>query len=164
MRTLTLFFVLSFVFFSCKKSDAPFVSTGNYSGLLDSITTYVGDSSITNPTLSHGVIKFSYDNLKRVDKIQIGINNYFFFYDGVSSDPSILIDSSVNPNQPNYATVIKHQISYNASGKKVKDTISAYYQRNLTDNSIFPFVPTIKVYKFDHQSTYIAIYFHSIIC
>lgn len=45
-----------------QKKWSPFNSTGNYSGLLDSITIYIADSGNVNQQGLASVINFSYDN------------------------------------------------------------------------------------------------------
>lgn len=154
MRTFFLLAVSSIIFYSCIKKNENFESTGNYSGLLDSISISSGDSGVINISTALRM-KFSYDAKQRINKIASWDGNYHLFtYTEDSNNPSMLIDSFVGSQS---LSAEYHFLTYNSSGLKIKDTITKTCITSLSNNSRNCFAPSIKFKTFDNQPGFLSI-------
>lgn len=154
MRIFFLLAVSIIGFYSCTKQNEDFQSTGNYSGLLDSISISSGDSGIIN--INNALrVKFSYDTKQRINKIASWDGNYHLFsYTDNSKNPSMLIDSFVGAQT---LSAEYHFLTYNSSGFKIKDTITKTCITSLSNNSRNCYTPVIKFKTFDNQPDFLSI-------
>ena len=150
MNKLILLLSFSCLLFSCSKDLSPAnKSVVNYTGLLDSVA-YFADT--TNTITQAAYLKFSYDSLKRIKKMQVYDRHFFFTYNDSSVNPYQMVDSFYNVNAPNCPVIQKYNFLYDGNGKKIKDSIFAYYQRNLSANTVSYSQPVIAVRNYTHGS------------
>ncbi|MEO8771520.1 MAG: hypothetical protein ABI402_15600 [Ferruginibacter sp.] len=158
MRHFFLFVILaSVIFFGCKKetnnSNNTVNSTDSFAGVIDSVIVYSSDSGNVSAGYAGG-LRFSYDNKKRVTKMEAQGRYYNFLYNDNSGSPYMITDSSYSINAQ-FASIYNYLVFYDASGRKITDTVSDYYTVDNT-NTITHSPVTIKARHFNYQPTYIA--------
>jgi len=152
---LAVLLIIIISFLSCKKDDdsRPNDTPENLSGLMDSVIVYSSDSGNVSSGRA-GKIKFDYDSERRVVKMQVEDKYYFFSYADNSINPAIMVDSQYSYTSQT-SSIYKHQMTFNASGQKIKDTVFDYYYRD-ANNVEHHSVPTLKLFRFNHQQSYVA--------
>lgn len=147
------FALLSCILVGCETEDPapPEEPTGSFSGALDSIAGVGGDSgAIATPANSQTFVRFSYDAQRRVTKMSVSNKAYFFGYEGSSTNPSVMTDSTP-PTSGDYATIIKTNFIYNTSGQLIKDTVTLYYRRHKVTNEVEYSTPILKKNEYSYS-------------
>ncbi|MEP6713909.1 MAG: hypothetical protein ABJA37_15890 [Ferruginibacter sp.] len=171
MKYSRLIIILSVIIFSCTKKDIPFIPSNSYTGFLDSVSTFSGDSAIA--TGLYQTFRFSYDAGKRVDRMYVSSTIedrwYTFFYNATDNNPYFIIDSMLSKLGSRSAWVSKHHLSYDGQGNKIKDSSYQYLidtaskiilRRDDLGVLTFIYSPTTLLVK-KNNNFYDSIYFNS---
>lgn len=159
MKKLILLGGVIIVFSRCSQDP---LETNDNSGLLQSITSYGGDSAIAG--FQFQKYNFNYDAQSRVNLVTYHSNNLTtesqhdvrFFYSGSDKNPYLMMDSAVNSDPGGSITGItvqKFWLFYDDNKNKIKDSSELYFRSSTPPHIIIngQNPANHEVYKYTYQ-------------